>query len=177
VSRIDPETNTVVATFEVMDGHGDPYGLAADERMLWSTSPNGGAISGIDPATNSAVLDIRASACGVAALAERVWAAACESRLVIAFPSTGGGEVGRMQAGLPLSDGEHFWVTLMPMAGPVSQDVESLVVSAFDLETLALDAAVDTGIAQPNALSVAFGSLWITSGDEVHRFSLDDLPA
>lgn len=176
VSRIDPNTNTVVATIEVMAGRGDPYGLAADGRMLWSTSPNGGAVSGIDPATNSAVHEIPASACGVAALAGRVWAAACESPLVIAFPSTGGAEVGRIRAGLPLTDGEHFWTTQVPMAGPISGDVGSLVVSAFDPDTLRLGTAVDTGVAEPSALVVAVGSLWVTSGDEVHRFSLDDLP-
>ncbi len=176
VSRIDPDTNQVVATIEVLHGSGDPYALAADEAMIWSTSPNGGAVSGLDPATNAAVHELRASACGVAALAGRVWAAACESPLVMAFPSAGGAAVGRLRAGLPLSDGEHFWTTLAPMVGPVSQDVDSLVVSAFDPDTLALGAAVDTGVAEPSALVVAFGSLWVTSGDVVQRFALDDLP-
>ena len=177
VSRIDPDTNRVVATIEVLEGSGDPYALAADEAMIWSTSPNGGAVSGVDPATNSAVHELRASACGVAALAGRVWAAACESPLVMAFPAGGGDGVGRVRAGLPLTDGEHFWTTLVPLVGPVSTGVESLVVSAFDPDTLVVGAAVDTGVDEPSALVVAFGSLWVTSGDVLHRFALSDLPS
>ena len=63
-----------------------------------------------------------------------------------------------------------------PSRGPISTDVESLVVSTLEPDTLRVGAAVDTRIAEPSALVVAFGSLWVSSGDEVHRFSLEDLP-
>jgi YVTN family beta-propeller protein len=175
VSRIDPETNAVVATIEIPAS--DPYALAADEEMVWSTSPNGGFVSGIDPESNTVEIEARASACGVTALAGRVWAAACESQLTMIFSAADGGQLGRIRAGLPISDGERYWATLTPMTGPVSNDVPSLVLIAIDPETLSLGRAVETELASPGALVVAFGSLWVTSGDAVFRYALDVLPA
>jgi YVTN family beta-propeller protein len=56
VSRIDPETNAVVATIPV--GH-DPFAIAVDDEAVWVANRTDFTVSRIDPRTNRVTATIR----------------------------------------------------------------------------------------------------------------------
>jgi DNA-binding beta-propeller fold protein YncE len=79
VSRIDPATNTVVATIPAgarADCCG-PQGIDANAGGVWTAIPNANAVDRIDPTTNQVLAIVPAPpACGpVAAAADQVWVA------------------------------------------------------------------------------------------------------
>jgi YVTN family beta-propeller protein len=72
VSRIDPETNAVVATIPV--GH-EPFGIAADGGAVWVANRTDFTVSRIDPRTNAVTVTIALGnrPAGVAAGDGAVW--------------------------------------------------------------------------------------------------------
>jgi YVTN family beta-propeller protein len=72
VSRIDPQTNAVVATISV--GH-EPFAIAAADGAVWVANRTDSAISRIDPRTNRVVatIDVGGEPEGLAADAGSVW--------------------------------------------------------------------------------------------------------
>ena len=175
VSRIDPLTNAVTATIEIGDGTGDPYGLAAGDRLVWVTSPNWGRASGIDPDRNHVVDEAEVQACAVRALEGRIWVDDCVTGrpLVSIFAEDEAFHVEHLDAppaGLPLSDGTLSWTAAL------STDASTLVITALDAETGQLGESLDTGIVEPAAWTIGFGALWVTTSQEVRRYDLNLLP-
>lgn len=171
VSRIDPATNQVAATITVNDGYADPVGLAAGDQLIWvSSGPYGNVVSGIDPATDEVVVELETSACWVAEVAGIVWARSCDTDLSRLFAASGGDEVGRTHVDVPVTDGAHHWVV------SADEDHDTVGVYVLDLESLTRGPGVDIGLQEHANVLIAFDALWVSVGDEVLRYTLDDLP-
>ena len=170
VSRIDPATNEVVATIEVEDGFGDPYAVAAGENLVWTTSPNGGHVNGIDPATNQVVEEVTGSGCALVAAVGRVWwFSSCEPGSVRFFEQADPSAIQSIDSppgGMPLSDGTNLW------AAATSPDSGNLLLTSLDPDTLEFGETLDTGVTEPAAWAMGFGTLWVSSGSEVVRIEL-----
>ena len=167
VSRIDPATNEVIATIQVQNGFGDPYGLAASDDRIWTASPNGGSISAIDPRTNEVTAEVTASACWMAVGAGRLWAPNCEGTTVAVIDLADASVSARLDAppaGTPLIDADRTW------SASLARDSRHLLLTSLDPETLEYGTAMDTGIADPFGYAVGFGTLWVSKGGEVVRF-------
>ena len=92
VMRIDPETNTVIATTDV---GGDPNAIAADADTVWVSSELSQSVVRIDPATGEVAgrIEIGNPPRGLAVSKNQVWVAVQPSgvghrggRLVVAVP-------------------------------------------------------------------------------------------
>ena len=87
VQRVDPKTNTVVATMAV---HGQPRFLAVGEGAVWVLNQADGTVSRIDPRTNEVVATIEVGVPGpggdIAAGEGAVWVRASKVLLSVLDP-------------------------------------------------------------------------------------------
>jgi virginiamycin B lyase len=168
VSRIDPESNSVVATIETVSV---PRVVVADENAVWAAHEDPDAsgdmlVSRINPANNRVVakVKVKGSWSGIAAGAGAVWILSEKGDTLsridpktnrVATTKLGGGDIKRLAA-----DTGSVWVT----------DTEDDTVSRIDPATNRVANRIKVG-RTPQAITVGAGSVWVsnTGDDTVSR--------
>lgn len=184
VTRIDPATGEVVATIEIPNFGGEGVrDIAVGSELVWVITPRRNVLVGIDPATNTVARQVPLAIglhCEVRALAGRIWIEDCESTdgLHVIDEATGR-ELGRYGAetpgvGLPFhEEGGIAWL-------PTGDEVAPLQTAIVPVDLATLQNAdlptVDLGVIGGGFVP-GFDSVWYSSGQDVHRFSLDRFPS
>jgi YVTN family beta-propeller protein len=155
VSKIDPATNTVVAT---ITGFNQPFGLAFDGSRIWVANGLGDNVVSIDPATNavSAPVSVGISPFRIAFDGANIWVSnngsANVTKIDVATRTpTTVGPVGSGPWGL-VFDGTNMWVALNGAGQIVPINVSTNVIGA------ALNVA-----AGPHDMTFDGANLWISS--------------
>jgi virginiamycin B lyase len=159
VSRIDPETNQVIASITI---EGVPSGIAFRKDAVWVANKESTVVSRIDPQTNQVVASIDAgfSTLALAADQESVWVAAeSDSKLLRIDPQTNQ-IVARIAVGVSpwgiAADKHAVWVT--------SNSDKTLW--RIDPHTNQVVAAYKVGLG-PLGVAIGEGDLWVaTSFDQ-----------
>lgn len=176
VSRIDPKTNSVVATAKAgVVGPGGPQGIAYGFGAIWVAASNVNAVVRIDATTNRPTAQIKlpatAEACGTIAIARSVvWVSSCDnSPTVVAIdPRTNKVSqtvnVGGFANGAVVVNGKAWYSSAG--TSPRLVRVEPDTKKPTAVRQLA------RSVKQPNAMLLAFGSLWLTDSEsaKVLRF-------
>ena len=174
VSRIDPETNEVVATIQVVETpSGGPVHVSAGADRVWAASPKGNLVSGIDPSTNEVVVEITVPeiTCGTTISSDRLWIGRCLDgpRKTWVHDPASGDALGELDAVIAANGERAFALTIEPGS-------RNTLVHAVDPEALTLSAPVAwAGI--PNFVSVGTEMVWITSDTQLLGYRLEALPA
>jgi YVTN family beta-propeller protein len=157
VSRIDPETNRVVATVPADDGVAD---LAVARDAVWTGGDRQGVprVARIDPRTNRVVatVPIGSQPSGLAVTDDAVWVATLVDGTITRIdPRTNQVTATIRTGGRPVhvaADDQAVWV-----AYP-----QDNLVRRIDPQTNRVVAKLR--VAQPQDLALGFGSVWVPSG-------------
>lgn len=165
VSRIDPDTNAVVASVPVGVS---PFAVAVTDDAVWVGNSEGGDVSRIDPERNDVVatVPLRSFPGGIAADEDEVWVAGFDDGSVTVIdPDTNLVdqviEVGSPLNGIALT-ADAAWVA-SPSAGTVTR---------IDRATREVVTTIELGIdVQPNVVSATDDAVWVTgfANDTVTR--------
>jgi YVTN family beta-propeller protein len=153
VSRIDPQTNRVVATIPV-DGVAD---LAVGRDALWAGGDREG-VARIDPRTNRVVATVPVGALpfGLAATDDAVWVTSVVDGTITRIDPQTNHVTATIRTG-----GEPVQVAANDRAVWVAYPPDNLV-RRIDPTTNRVVATLK--VAQPQDLALGFGSVWIPSG-------------
>jgi YVTN family beta-propeller protein len=163
VSRIDPVTNTVMATIPVGDS---PIGIVAGFGSVWVANLNDGKVARIDPATNlvSTTVQTQLTAFGLAVGAGSVWVTNCgcngSAGVVSRIDSSSNTVVAAAQVGsepgLLAFGGGYVWV-------PVDGDTS---VVQIDPATNAVKKRIPVG-AKSFGVAASDHAVWVVHPDAV----------
>jgi len=170
ISKIDPRTNTVVASVPVgLTGSSGPQGIAAGLGSVWVDVPNSGTVVRVDPATDTVQATIKVPVemqpCGGIAVGQTVvWVTSClEQRLVARIDPAANKVASILDVGgkvvQPAADGDSVWF----VAGG-DPDLAPTTASLLELgadDSVKARYALQKGFISGGA-AVAFGSVWIS---------------
>ena len=187
VTRIDRETNRVVASIEVgPKGPSGPQNLGAGAGSIWVGVPSMSAVVRLDPGANKVqkTIDVDIPGvipCGQFAVSETdVWLSNCDGITLLRLDARTNEPVAVLSIGVeggsPVFVNGELWVSVRPREGLPGGDAPGGLVH-IDRNNKMID-AVDLGddFAGGDAI-VAFGSLCVVdfAGGRVLRVSLDAL--
>ena len=176
LTRVDTTDGSVVATIEIpaFAGQG-PRAVAEDMAVVWAVAPRADRIVAISSTMNAIITEVPLSPgmrCGIGVAARKTWVSACDGGSTVDVISEGIGyqlETIDVASGVgpPLFESNgRVW---LPAADASGSGVMSLV--AVDSDSLDVGATVNLGrVASP---VTGFGSIWYSSGADLHRLSLD----
>ena len=179
VSRVDPQSNTIVGSVMVApSGSSGPSNLLVVEDTVWVSAPNLPGVIGIDSATNEVTMEIPvmwpAIPCGEPGIiGHEIWLSSCADGTIVTAANPATGTADRLfdvggEASQPFEIGGLAWMLVVPADGTdpylAGVDPESLkIVDAIELPS------------PGHSATVAFGSLWVLSEQPatVTRIALD----
>jgi len=162
VSRVDPNTNAVVAEIAVGD---DPEGIAVTSDAIWVANHRGGSVSRIDPATNQIVATVPVGPSGpsgphdIFAAAGSIWVGVPNLRSVVRIDPRSNTAVARIQAPggacrILAGNDDGVWVAGGSCGGALDHidPRTNTVVATLRMPELGGEAA---------GIAFGFGSVWV----------------
>lgn len=162
VSRIDPATNSVIATILVAAAGDRIYYLTFDGTDIWVADYDDGALRRVSPATQTVTQNIPAGLTpfGIVSGAGSLWVTNYSAGMVTRIDPASGSTVATIVTGTfpygVVYDGTDIWVA----------NEGSGTVSRINPATDAVTATINVG-SFPTNLAVASGSIWVATGTEL----------
>jgi len=182
VTGIDGRTGEALTVpIPQFNGSG-PLALAAGVSELWAVSPSSNTLVGIDVGTGAILVEAElptASNCGVAVSNGRVWVTPCGGQPTLlalrdSYTAQGGSQPVSVMGGVAPVVFDHEGRAWFATENTSDPNWTTTLVS-IDPETLEVGPWFDLGARV--GVHPQSGGVWITSGADLYRLRLEDLPS